>query len=94
MECLHEAILETTSIWASLLGAGYGQHEHELMKLLQIYAEGRTGGNALEQNVCNIYCLRPVFRLALVFCWRCLRRLSLSLKETARMIIDTDSVKQ
>tara|TARA_R110001592_G_scaffold65634_5_gene201247 strand:+ start:5682 stop:6245 length:564 start_codon:yes stop_codon:yes gene_type:complete len=34
-----EAIRQAAPIWASLPGAGYGQREHRLSKLLDIYAE-------------------------------------------------------
>lgn len=38
---IHQAIALAAPIWASLPGAGYGQHEHKLVKLLEIYAEER-----------------------------------------------------
>lgn len=36
------AIAKVSNIWASLPGAGYGQHEHELSNLLDVYV--RAGG--------------------------------------------------
>ncbi len=39
-----EAIAAVRNIWASLPGAGYGQHEHKLDKLLAVY---RKGGGAI-----------------------------------------------
>lgn len=36
------AIKKAAPIWASLPGAGYGQQEHKLAKLMEIYAEERT----------------------------------------------------
>lgn len=37
-----EAIAAAAPIWASLPGAGYGQREHRLAALLEIYAEERS----------------------------------------------------
>lgn len=38
---IEEAIAEASPIWASLPGAGYGQREHKLTSLLEIYADER-----------------------------------------------------
>lgn len=38
---IKEAIQLASPIWASLPGAGYGQHEHKLAQLLEVYAEER-----------------------------------------------------
>lgn len=40
---VREAIAAAAPIWASLPGAGYGQREHKLASLLEIYAEERYG---------------------------------------------------
>lgn len=39
---IEAAIQAAAPIWASLPGAGYGQREHKLASLLEIYAEERT----------------------------------------------------
>ncbi|MDQ7987087.1 glycoside hydrolase family 104 protein [Pseudomonas sp. G34] len=39
---ISEAIAAAAPIWASLPGAGYGQHEHKLTSLLKIYADERA----------------------------------------------------
>lgn len=39
---IQEAIAVAAPIWASLPGAGYGQREHKLASLLQIYADERA----------------------------------------------------
>jgi len=39
---IKEAIASAAPIWASLPGAGYGQREHKLANLLEIYAEERA----------------------------------------------------
>lgn len=39
---IEEAIAAAAPIWASLPGAGYGQREHKLAALLEIYADERT----------------------------------------------------
>lgn len=39
---IKKAIAEAAPIWASLPGAGYGQREHKLASLLEIYAEERA----------------------------------------------------
>jgi muramidase (phage lysozyme) len=41
---IEEAIHKCRKIWASLPGAGYGQHENSLAKLLQIY---QTAGGSM-----------------------------------------------
>lgn len=38
---IKQAIQLAAPIWASLPGAGYGQHEHKLARLLEVYAEER-----------------------------------------------------
>ena len=38
---IREAIAAAAPIWASLPGAGYGQREHKLSQLLEIYADER-----------------------------------------------------
>jgi len=39
---ISETIAAAAPIWASLSGAGYGQHEHKLTRLLKIYADERA----------------------------------------------------
>jgi len=39
---ISEAIAAAAPIWASLPGAGYGQREHKLTRLLEIYADERA----------------------------------------------------
>lgn len=39
---IEQAVAQVANIWASLPGAGYGQHEHELEHLLAAYV--RAGG--------------------------------------------------
>ncbi|KIQ21545.1 glycoside hydrolase family 24 protein [Xanthomonas campestris] len=43
---IREAIARVSNIWASLPGAGYGQHEHKLDNLLAAYK--RAGGELAE----------------------------------------------
>ncbi|WP_285445494.1 glycoside hydrolase family 104 protein [Xanthomonas sp. fls2-241-TYG-148] len=43
---VREAIARVSNIWASLPGAGYGQHEHKLDNLLAAYA--RAGGKLVQ----------------------------------------------
>ncbi|WP_115560033.1 glycoside hydrolase family 24 protein [Xanthomonas arboricola] len=42
---IREAIVKVSNIWASLPGAGYGQHEHKLDNLLAAYSKagGKVG---------------------------------------------------
>lgn len=44
-----EAVNRARNIWASLPGAGYGQHEHEIDTLARVYAEagGQFSGRSL-----------------------------------------------
>lgn len=39
---IDKAIAKAAPIWASLPGAGYGQQEHKLARLLEIYADERA----------------------------------------------------
>lgn len=42
--CIERAISRCRNIWASLPGAGYGQHEHDLEELVSVW---RTAGGGL-----------------------------------------------
>ena len=50
-----EAIQLAAPIWASLPGAGYGQREHRLAKLLEIYADERTAEAQPEEQLLAVY---------------------------------------
>ncbi|BAP44428.1 endolysin [Pseudomonas sp. StFLB209] len=49
------AIARAAPIWASLPGAGYGQREHKLASLLQIYAAERAREDASEADLLAMY---------------------------------------
>lgn len=46
-----QAVKLAAPIWASLPGAGYGQREHELVKLLEIYASERAAEQCSENDL-------------------------------------------
>lgn len=48
---ISRAINLAAPIWASLPGAGYGQREHALVKLLEIYAEERAVETCSERDL-------------------------------------------
>ena len=50
-----EAIRAAAPIWASLPGAGYGQHEHELRNLLGIYAEEQAAEQRAAADLVAMY---------------------------------------
>jgi muramidase (phage lysozyme) len=50
-----EAIKLAAPIWASLPGAGYGQREHRLTKLLEIYADERAAEAQPEEQLLAVY---------------------------------------
>ncbi|ROR25171.1 muramidase (phage lysozyme) [Comamonas sp. BIGb0124] len=55
---ISDAIRKAAPIWASLPGAGYGQREHELVSLLEIYASEKptnvqTDGEELLAHYCD-----------------------------------------
>jgi len=50
-----EAIKLASPIWASLPGAGYGQREHRLTKLLEIYADERAAEVQPEEHLLTVY---------------------------------------
>ena len=50
-----DAINLAAPIWASLPGAGYGQREHALAKLLGIYAEERAAECTAEPDLVAMY---------------------------------------
>ncbi|SDS22166.1 Muramidase (phage lambda lysozyme) [Halopseudomonas xinjiangensis] len=51
-----EAIRQAAPIWASLPGAGYGQREHKLARLLGIYGEERVAEVRPDNQLVAIYC--------------------------------------
>lgn len=50
-----DAINLAAPIWASLPGAGYGQREHSVASLLQIYAAERTAEPCAESDLLAMY---------------------------------------
>ena len=52
---IQEAIALAAPIWASLPGAGYGQREHKLSNLLQIYSEERAQDAVPEKNLVAMF---------------------------------------
>lgn len=50
-----DAIALAAPIWASLPGAGYGQREHELANLLEIYADERATEPCDEQALLTMF---------------------------------------
>ncbi|TBU88642.1 glycoside hydrolase family 24 protein [Phytopseudomonas dryadis] len=49
------AITVAAPIWASLPGAGYGQREHDLAALLEIYADERAAETADADDLVSMY---------------------------------------
>lgn len=49
------AIAKAAPIWASLPGAGYGQREHRLVALLEIYAEERAAEQRSEDRLLAMF---------------------------------------
>ncbi len=52
---IQEAIAKASPIWASLPGAGYGQREHKLAQLLEIYAEERAQEETNQEDLLAMY---------------------------------------
>lgn len=50
-----DAIAMAAPIWASLPGAGYGQREHALARLLEIYADERAAEPSAERDLVAMY---------------------------------------
>jgi len=50
-----DAVAKAAPIWASLPGAGYGQREHKLAQLLEIYAGQHAAEQHTEQELVAIY---------------------------------------
>lgn len=50
-----EAAAKAAPIWASLPGAGYGQREHRLVKLLEIYEGERYVESVCEKDMLAMY---------------------------------------
>lgn len=53
---IDRAIAAAAPIWASLPGAGYGQREHRLASLLEIYAEERAAEQRPPAELLAVYC--------------------------------------
>lgn len=53
---IDRAIAAASPIWASLPGAGYGQREHRLASLLEIYAEERHAEQRAGEELLAMYC--------------------------------------
>lgn len=53
---IEDAIALAAPIWASLPGAGYGQREHALARLLEVYAEERVAAQRPEADLLAMYC--------------------------------------
>ncbi|GAB7533643.1 glycoside hydrolase family protein [Pseudomonas sp. 3A(2025)] len=52
---IEQAINKAAPIWASLPGAGYGQREHKLARLLEIYTEERAHQPVPEPDLLAMY---------------------------------------
>ena len=52
---IQEAIAAAAPIWASLPGAGYGQREHKLAQLLEIYSEERKQEEVPESDLLAMF---------------------------------------
>ncbi|WNW10138.1 glycoside hydrolase family 104 protein [Pseudomonas sp. DTU_2021_1001937_2_SI_NGA_ILE_001] len=52
---IRQAIAKAAPIWASLPGAGYGQREHKLANLLEIYASERAQEEVAEPDLLAMY---------------------------------------
>lgn len=52
---IRQAIAKAAPIWASLPGAGYGQREHKLANLLEIYATERAQEEVPEADLLAMY---------------------------------------
>lgn len=52
---IRQAIAKAAPIWASLPGAGYGQREHKLANLLEIYATERAQEEKPEPDLLAMY---------------------------------------
>lgn len=52
---IRQAIAKAAPIWASLPGAGYGQREHKLANLLEIYAAERAKEEVPEADLLATY---------------------------------------
>ena len=52
---IQQAIAKAAPIWASLPGAGYGQREHRLASLLEIYAEERAAEPCEQDQLLAMY---------------------------------------
>jgi len=53
---IEEAIALAAPIWASLPGAGYGQREHALARLLEVYAEERATEQKAQDDLLAMFC--------------------------------------
>ncbi|SHM76239.1 glycoside hydrolase family 24 protein [Phytopseudomonas punonensis] len=53
---IQAAVAAAAPIWASLPGAGYGQREHKLANLLEIYAEDRAAEPCDEGELLAMFC--------------------------------------
>ncbi len=52
---IQRAIAKAAPIWASLPGAGYGQREHKLAQMLEIYANERVQEEVPEADLLAMY---------------------------------------
>lgn len=52
---IRQAIAKAAPIWASLPGAGYGQREHKLTSLLEIYASERAQEEVAEPDLLAMF---------------------------------------
>ena len=52
---IQEAIAAAAPIWASLPGAGYGQREHKLARLLEVYSEERKQEEVPESDLLAMF---------------------------------------
>ncbi|END27409.1 phage lysozyme family protein, partial [Escherichia coli p0305293.13] len=67
---IERAISRCRNIWASLPGAGYGQREHSLEKLVTVWrTAGRTGLNGV--NTMKKLSLSLMLNVSLALCWHC-----------------------
>lgn len=53
---IEDAIALAAPIWASLPGAGYGQREHALARLLEVYDDGRVVERRPEAELLAMFC--------------------------------------